>query len=331
MTDRKSTDGISRRTVLKIVAGAAVAAPSLVHAAGDDAASYPEKRIRIVVPFAPGATMDLLGRLIGQELEAEWGQSVTVENIPGAGGITGTANAARSAPDGYTLVLVPSSHVILPSIMSDIPFDYKKDFEPVSLIATSPSLFIFSNDFAPKTFPEFIDLARTKDIKYGSSGTGTVNHIGAERFKEAAGVKLSHVPYKGGGAAMNDIMGGHLDMTLGALSGSYGYCRDGKARALAVTSKERHPMMPDVPSLTELGYPIEWNEWFGILAPAGTPPAIIEKINTALVKRLKNPEFAAKVPANQLKLSSPQEFATFMDEEAKTWGDAARRMNIKIN
>lgn len=321
---------VSRRSLL--TGAAAVLGTPVITRRGfaQDVANYPKKRLRIIVPFPPGATTDTLARAVGQKLEGIWGKSVAIENVGGAGGLVGTSAAARAEPDGYTFLLIASSHVVLPHLMATVPYDYEKDFTSVTMLGKSPSLLIVTQNFPPKTFKEFIEYAKTREVKYGSSGIGTVNHIGAELLRERAGIKLAHVPYKGGAAAMNDILGGHLEMTLGALSGSYRFIQDGKARALAVTGEMRSAALPDVPTLIEGGYPLNWAEWFALVAPAGTPRPIVEKVSAAIASALADPEVEKRIPGIELKASNPAQLDEFLKSEATRWGGAVKRMGIKV-
>lgn len=321
---------ISRRAAL-VGAAASLSAPAIMgRSFAQDASDYPRRRLRIIVPFPPGATTDSLARAVGQKLEGVWGRSVAIENIGGAGGLLGTSTAARAAADGYTFLLIASSHVVVPYLMASMPYDYEKDFASVTMLGKSPSLLIVTRNFPPKTFKEFIEYAKTREIKYGSSSIGTVNHIGAELLRERAGIKLAHVPYKGGAAAMNDILGGHLDMTFGALSGSYRFIQDGKARGLAVTGQKRSSVLPDVPTLVESGYDLSWSEWFALVAPAGTPRAIVEKASAAIANVLKDPEVEQRIPGIELQSSTPAQLDAFLKSEAVLWGGAVKRMSIKI-
>ena len=294
------------------------------------ATGYPARPVRMVVPYAAGASTDTLARAIAQHLEARWKQSVYVENLAGVGGLTGAANVARSPADGYSFVIVTASHVILPAIMTRPPFDPIKDFAPVSLLAKTPGLLLASNQSGLTSLAQMVATARETELSYGTSGVGSKHHVSMLEFAQLAKVKLQHVPYRGSAQAMNDIIGGHLPLQLGSISFAYDFARTGKARALAVVAERRQVVLPDVPTLVELGYPLSSAEWWVMLAPAGTPQAILEKVAADVGEVLRMSDMRTRMPADDLQSSTPQELLRFMENEASVWGGAAKKAGLHI-
>lgn len=293
--------------------------------------AYPTRAIRIVVPYAAGASTDTLGRMIGLHLEAKWKQSVVVENLPGAGGLTGAAMVAKSAPDGYSFVIVTASHVIAPAIMARPPFDPIKDFAAVTMLAKGPGLLIASNQSGIQSLPDLLAKARQNQISYGSSGVGSKHHVSMLEFARIAGLNLQHVPYRGSAQAMNDIVGGHLPLQIGNMSFGFDLVRGAKANGIAVVSTQRNPIAPDIPTFTELGFPqLSGGEWWVLLAPAKTPRGIIDKVAAEIAPILKMPDVKARMPADELMSSSPEELLAFLQSEADTWGNAAKRAGLRI-
>jgi tripartite-type tricarboxylate transporter receptor subunit TctC len=238
-----------------IKAGAFLVAALLLTSPAARAQTYPSRQITLIVPFAAGGSNDMVGRVIGKKLSETWGQPVVIDNRPGAGGVIGSAAVAAAAPDGYTLLLVSSTFTINPAIKKHMPFDTIKDFTPVAFIARSPLLLVSSSQLPVKSARELLALAREKpgQITYASSGPGSINQIAAELIALSAGARVMHVPYKGGAPALNDLLGGHVDIYVSSLPQVMQLARDGQARALAVTSARRTPLLPDVPTLEEAG------------------------------------------------------------------------------
>jgi tripartite-type tricarboxylate transporter receptor subunit TctC len=293
--------------------------------------AYPNRAVRIVVPYAAGASTDTLGRMIGLHLETKWKQSVVVENLPGAGGLTGAAMVAKSAPDGYSFVIVTASHVIAPAIMARPPFDPINDFAPVTMLAKGPGLVIASNQSGFQSLPDLIAKARQDQVNYGSSGVGSKHHVSMLEFARIAGLNLQHIPYRGSAQAMNDIVGGHLPLQIGNMSFGFDLVRGGKAKGIAVVSTHRNPIAPDIPTFTELGFPqLSGGEWWVLLAPAKTPRSIIDKVAAEIAPILKMPDVKARMPADELMSSSPEELLAFLQSEADTWGNAAKRAGLHI-
>src|SRR3954451_1442631 len=257
--------------------GAVLAACVIASAAGH-AQTYPSRSITLIIPFAAGGSNDIVARAIGKELTRAWGQPVIAENRAGAGGVIGAAAVATAAPDGYTLLLVSSTFTINAAIRKAMPFDTLKDFTPIAFVARSPLLVTASNKLAVKSAKQLLALARSKPghITYASSGLGSINQISAELIALSAGVKLTHVPYKGGAPALNDLLGGHVDIYVSSLPQVLPLAQSGQANALAVTSARRAPQLPDVPTLDESGMAgFDLASWWGIVGPAGMPANIV--------------------------------------------------------
>ena len=257
------------------------------------APSYPTRPIKIVVPFAPGGTTDMLARLVGQRLTQSWGQPVVVENKPGAGATLGADIVAKSAPDGYTLLMGAAHHTIAQKVYAKIPYQFDRDFAPITMVAMVPNMVVINSDVPAKTIGEFITLAKSQPGKfnYGSAGAGTAHHLIGEMFKMRAGVELIHVPYKGSAPAVADLLSGQVQLMFDTVTSGLPQVKAGKLRALAVTTAKRSSAMPDVPALAESALPgFDVGTWFGLLAPAGTPPAIVQKLNTEIVKIIQQPD-----------------------------------------
>ena len=290
-------------------------------AAASDAQGYPSKAVRLVVPYAAGATTDNLGRTLALKLEAKWNQSVFVENLPGGGGLNGAASVARAPADGYSFVIVTASHVILPSVMARPPFDPIKNFAPVTMLVKSPGLLLSSKLSGMDNFAAMVKRGKETELSYGTSGVGSKHHVTMVELAQMAGIKAQHISYRGSAQAMNDILGGHLPLQMGAMSFANEFVRNGKANGLAIVAEKRHPMLPDVPTLVELGYPLTSSEWWVLLAPAGTPAAILEKVAADAGEALKAPEFKARMPADELISSTPNELLRFLQSESEDMGN----------
>ncbi|MGB7543680.1 MAG: tripartite tricarboxylate transporter substrate binding protein [Burkholderiales bacterium] len=297
---------------------------------------YPGKPIRFILPFPPGGGTDILGRLISERLAADLGQPVVIENRGGAGGNVGAEAAAKSAPDGYTIVLVAPSLAISPSLYSKLNYDPVRDFSPISLVATVPNVMVTYPSVPAQTLAEFIALARTRPggMNFGSGGNGTSNHLAGELFNIVAGVKLVHVPYKGVNLAMNDVLGGQVQLVVIGIPAAAPHIKAGKLRALAVVAPQRSPALPEVPTVAEAGLPnFEVTTWYGVLAPAGTPRPIINRLNAELVKIMHAPELKERLAAMATDpvTSTPEEFADLIKQEIAKWGKVVREAGLKAD
>jgi tripartite-type tricarboxylate transporter receptor subunit TctC len=299
------------------------------------AQTYPSKHITLIIPFAAGGSNDIVGRAVGKKLTEAWGQTVVIENRPGAGGVIGAAAVAAAPPDGYTLLLVSSTFTINAAIRKGMPFDTLKDFVPVAFVARSPLLVTASNNLPVNSMKELLDLARRKpgQINYASSGMGSINQISAELIALSAGVKLVHVPYRGGAPAINDLVGGHVDIYVSSLPQVLGMVSTGKAKAIAVTSLKRTPILPNVPTVDESGIPgFDSSSWWGIVGPAGTPPQVVNSLNAEIGKMLTSPELVKFLEAEgaEAETMTPQQFGDLIRSETERWIKVGREANISI-
>jgi tripartite-type tricarboxylate transporter receptor subunit TctC len=284
---------------------------------------YPERPVKIVVPWAPGGFTDRLGRMLAEKMTKSLNQSVIVENRPGASGSIGSENVARAAPDGYTLLLTTSDSTV--RLMQDKRIDSAADYAMISLLATQPVYLAVGPKMPAKTIGEFIAAARSQpgQITYASSGEGSAVHLAMELFAAAAGIKLNHIPYKGMGPALTDLLGGQVDAVLLSMQGSSGNFETGRLRPLAITSPKRSALMPQVPTVAESGYPsYQLMLWYGLVAPKGTPKAIIDKVNREVKAALAMPDIQAQLKDGGTDPvgSSPAELASFVDSEVAKWG-----------
>ena len=299
------------------------------------AQTYPSRQITLIIPFAVGGSNDMVGRAIGKKLTEAWGQPVIVENRPGAGGMIGTGAVAAAPPDGYTLLLVSSTFTINPAIRKTMPFDTIKDFTPVAFIARSPLLVTASNKLPVKSAKELLALARSKpgQITYASSGPGSINQISTELIALSAGAQLMHVPYKGGGPALNDLLGGHVDIYVSSLPQVLPLAQNGQARALAVTSARRTALLPDVPTLEEAGIAgFDLWSWWGVVGPAGMPANVVNALNSEIGKMLNSPELSTFLSNEgaEAETMTPQQFGDLMRSETARWIKVAHEANISI-
>lgn len=297
------------------------------------AQDYPNKPIRLIIPFPPGGSNDVVGRAIATQLSDVLGKQVVVDNRAGAGGVIGTEVAANSPPDGYTLLVISSAHAVNPWLYK-LNYDPIKSFVPIGIMAKGPNVLVVHPDLPVKSVKELIDLAKKEPgkIQYASAGVGSFQHLGGELFKLEAGVDLLHVPFKGGGQSMTDVIGGHTKVMFSSLVQTTPHIKSGKLRALGVGSKTRSPVLPDVPTIAEAGVPsYEAVNWWGIIAPAGTPPAVIAKVHEALAKVQNSPatqELFAKEGASVVQMSSA-EFGKYMQTEMAKWERVVKEGKIK--
>jgi tripartite-type tricarboxylate transporter receptor subunit TctC len=319
-----------------IKAGAFLVGLCVLASSTASAQTYPSRNITLIVPFAAGGSNDIIGRTIGKKLAETWGQPVLVENRPGAGGVIGAAAVATAPSDGYTLLLVSSTFTINPAIKKSMPFDTAKDFTPVAFIARSPLLVTASNMLRVTSAKELFDLARSMPgkITYASSGPGSINQISAELIALSAGVRLLHVPYKGGAPALNDLLGGHVDIYVSSLPQVLPLAQSGQAKALAVTSLKRTRLLPNVPTLDESGIPgFDSSSWWGIAGPAGMPADVVDALNAEISRMLASPELR-NILANEgaeTETMTPHQFSELMRAETQRWIRVAREANISID
>ena len=288
------------------------------------AQAWPTKPVKIVVPFAAGGATDVVARLLAQKLQEVWGQPVVVEDRAGAGGNIGADAVAKAAPDGYTLLMTSGSIVTAnPYMYRDMPFDAAKDLVAITNVATGPQVIAVSPTVPAKDLAQFIAYVKANPgrVNFGSAGVGTQTHLAAENFAYTAGLEMTHVPYKGESAALNDLMGSQIQLVTPNLGAAVGFIRQGKIRALAVTSRERNPALPDVPSASEALPGFENSGWFGLMAPTGTPQEVIDKVQRDSAVILRSEEFKAKL-AQQGMLpvgNSPADFAAAIRDESARW------------
>jgi tripartite-type tricarboxylate transporter receptor subunit TctC len=296
--------------------------------------AWPSKPIRIVVPFAAGSFTDLAARAIAAELAEPLGQQVIVENRAGAGGTLGADAVAKAAPDGHTLLLADNSFAIAPGIYAKLPYDPHKDFVQISTVAESPTVMVARINLPAKTLKEVIDLAKVKpgNLTFGSGGQGSSAHLATELFLNMAGVELVHVPFKGVAAAFAEVVANRIDITFGSVGSGSAHIRSGRVRGIALTGRERSPLLPEVPTFAESGFPgYTMVYWFGIMAPAATPSAVVSRLHDEIVRAAANPriqETFSRQGAHAVTLT-PAEFARNINEEMKIWQSVITKAGVK--
>lgn len=325
---------ISKRSAVALGACLAIAATTAPALAQQ---SYPNKPIRMVCPFPPGGTTDLVARTVAQKLSEAWGQQVVVDNRSGAGGLIGTEMVAKAAPDGYTILLGSiTTHAVNPALYKKLNFDPLKDFYPVSLIVSSPQLLAVHPSVPVKSVKELIALAKEKPgrLNYGSAGTGTSPHLTFELFKSTAGIDIVHIPYKGTGPAITDLVGGQVQMMITGVVALMPHVKSGKLRGIAVTSSRRTTALPDIPTVSESGVPnFDVSSWFGVFLPAGTPKPIVARLNGEIRKILELAEVRKRLidqgadPASD----TPEQFAAYVKSEMARWGKVVRDTGIRAD
>ena len=317
---------LNRRQVLAGAAGAPA-----IHAQP----AWPAKSIRFVVPFAPGGTSEIVARSVAAELTKQLGQTVFVENKPGGAGVTAMADVARAAPDGYTIIL---SHVgtmaVNPYMLTNQPFDVDKDFVPVTLLAKVPNVFVIHPDVPARNFKEFVDYVRKNPgkLNYGSAGNASAGHLAMEYLKLATGMQITHIPYRGTGPQLTDLLAGRTDASSAGMPALGAQIRAGKLRAIAVGTQQRIPALPDVPTVAEQGYKdFETSQWYGIHAPAGTPPELVKRLQEECYKALRASSVTERFATdNAIGGGGPSsEYAAFVKDQQRIWSDIVKRANIK--
>jgi tripartite-type tricarboxylate transporter receptor subunit TctC len=296
---------------------------------------YPSKVVRIIVPFGTGGPADIYARFLGQRMQEPLGQSFVIDDRPGAGSIIGTDLVAKSPADGYTLLLMSNTHTINESLVPKKPFALMKDFVPVAPINYSDLLLVVHPSVPAKSVKELIALAKSKPhgLNYASSGTGTPYHMAGELFKAMAHVDIVHVPHKSSGDARTSVMSGQVEMMLDAITTMASTAKSGRVRALATTGKKRSTIMPDVPTVSEAGVPgYEAPIWIGLMAPAGTPKPVVDRLNAELQKLVQSPDVQQRIHAEggDKLTSTPEEYVADIDREATKWGTLIRKLNLKV-
>jgi tripartite-type tricarboxylate transporter receptor subunit TctC len=296
--------------------------------------SYPSKPVRIIVAFTPGGANDLIGRMLGQKLTENFGQTVIVDNRSGAGGNIGTDIVAKSAPDGYTLLLGSTGpHTINPHLYAKMPYDTLKDFTPVSLVASSSALLVLHPSIPANSVPQLLALGKTRGsrLNYASSGNGSSGHLAGELFKTMTGIQMTHIPYKGNGVAFTDLIAGQVDVMFANKPGSLPFVKMGKLKAIAITSRKRDPSMTDLPTVAEAVPGFEASTWWGVLGPAGLPKDIVEKLNAAIVKIVAAPEVKERLIALGADpiSTTPEEFMNLIRAELPKYGKIVHVAGMK--
>jgi tripartite-type tricarboxylate transporter receptor subunit TctC len=322
----------ARRAAMLLV----LAVGCAIGASSASAQSYPNRSVRVVVPFSPGGAVDGPMRVIAEELSKRLGQGIVVDNKPGAGATIGADIVAKSPADGYTLLLASQTNAISASLYPQLPFDPVDDFVPVSLIARESGVLVVNPSLPVNNLQEFIAYvkARPGKIDYASSGNGSGQHLFAALFASMAGLKMNHIPYRGSGQATTDLIGGRVQMSMPGMAGMLGHIRSGRLRALAVTGATRAPQLPDVPTLAEAGVPgYEAYVWMGLLAPKGTPPAVVDRLNRELLAVLATDEVKRYMANASIEIvgSTPAQFGTFFRQEKDRWAKIVRETGAKVD
>ena len=323
----------TRRTALAVIA----ALSAFVVAAPAFAQAWPAKPIKIVVPYPPGGTSDILARSVGQKLSEQYGQPVVVENKPGATGNIGADFVAKSPPDGYTLLLADiGSLAIAPSVATTLPFDPVKDFAPVVMVAYSPHLLVVHPSVPAKDAKELIAMAKAKPdtMNFAVSGIGGANHLAGIDFAQRAGIKWAYIPYKGGSQALTDMVGGQAQVMFNGMLATYPFVKDGKLKVLAISSAKRFAAAPDIPTVAESAFSgFETGSWQGIVAPANTPPEVVRKLHTDVMAILSTPEMKDRLDkaGAEVRAMSPQQFGGFIRDEKARWAKVVKESGAKFD
>lgn len=300
-------------------------------------AAFPERPVTLVVPFAAGGSTDVVARVIAEKMSADLGQQVIVQNVAGAGGSLGAGNVARAEPDGYTILMgTVATHALNPLMLKSKPYDAEADFTPISLLVLVPNVLVVNPELPAKSVEELLALLKAEPDKwsYASSGNGTPLHLSGELFKSMAGVTMEHIPYKGSGPALNDVLGNQVSIMFDNLPSSSAHIKAGTLKALAVTTAERAPSFPDIPTMAEAGLPgYETYTWNALFAPKDTPKDVVDRLNAAAVKAMADPgvaermkEFSATIVA-----SSPDELATHVKAEVAKWTPVVKDANVQMD
>src|SRR5215831_10114440 len=319
--------------VRKFAVIAALAVSAAFHPA--QAQDYPNRPITLIIPFAPGGSTSIVGRGLAEKMSELLGEKIVVDNRPGAGGTVGTKAVAKSDPDGYTLLLgYTGTLAIGPSLYKNVGYDPRKDFAPIGMIGNAPNSLVVNPSFAPKSVAELITYAKANPgtVNFGSAGAGTASHITGEYFARAAGITLVHIPYKGTGPALTDLLGGHIPMAFAPIPASHTNVTAGKLRALAVTSTTRSGLLPDVPTIAESGLPgFDASLYYGLAAPAGTPRPIIDKLNKALRDALASDEVKRQLgnDGTDITPGTPEDYGSLIDKDEKKWAQLVKQSGVE--
>ena len=310
-----------------LLAAAAISGP---------AQAYPTRPVRFIVPYAPGGSSDVIARILGQKLTERLGQTFVVDNRPGAGSMIGTDLAAKSVPDGYTIVLSDMPHTINPSVYGKVPYDPVKDFSPITLVGTSAMFLFVHPSVQAQSVKDFVALAKSQPgtLTIGSGGNGTTTHLSAELFQARAGIRLTHVPYKGAGPALIDVVAGQIPATFTSMATAAPHVKAGKLRVLGVTSLKRLPALPEVPTFAESGVPdFVVEHWWGVLAPAGVPQPIVARLRGEIVTVLESGDVRERFAALAVEpaTSTPEQFRALLASDVKRWAKVVKDAGVKIN
>ena len=322
---------IAQTTARRLLAAFIGATAALVST--QTGAAYPDRPIRLVVPFAPGGGTDTIARTLAAAMSTELGKQIIIDNKPGAGTILGTDAVAKSAPDGYNIVIATFAHAVNPSLVPKLPYAQDKAFAPITLIGKGPNVLVVRADSPYKTVKDIVDAARAKPgtLTYASQGNGTSAHLAGEMLTNLAGIQMTHVPYRGAGPAITDLMGGQVDLIFGTAAAVSPFVQSGKLRAIAVTSPQPSPSLKYIPTIaaTVPGYAVK--SWYGRYAPAGTPPDVIQKLSAAAKKAARSPEFAKRIEQEGLEVtaSDPAELDRYVKAEEVRWRKIVKENNIK--
>lgn len=331
MTDRTMWLRLALSSALAVTSALAFGAFT-----GAQAQNYPSKPVRLVLPYAPGGIIDYVGRTLAQKLTENLGQAVVAENRPGGGGVLGTDSVARSAPDGYTLVLMDPAIIINPTLQADVPYDVFRNLQTVSIISSSPEVLVISPILPVKTFPELVAYGRANPgkLNFASAGIGTTPHLAGEMFKLRTGIDATHIPYKGIGASYTDMMSGKVQMAFSSIAGALPFTTDNRVRAIATTGAKRSAVYPDLPTVAEAGLAgFEVDLWLGVFAPAKLPVPILARLNGELTKALEAADLKAALAkvGVEPRGTSPEEGATFLRVEFDKWRQVITDGKIKEN
>jgi tripartite-type tricarboxylate transporter receptor subunit TctC len=323
--------GFARILRLVLLIAAAIGMPDVASLA--QAQDWPTKPVTLIVPFAPGGTTDIVGRIIAQQLSQKLGQTFVVENIGGAGGTLGATNAARSAPDGYTVFMATVAHTMAPGIYKSLAYNFETDFDPITIVATVPNILIVNPSLPVKNVAELIAYLKANPgkVSYGSAGVGSTEHMSAELFRSLSGTDIVHIPYRGGAPMLADLVAGNIQMAIETSGAATPLVKAGSVRALAVSPAKRSPLFPDLPTLAESGLKgYDVSTWYGFLVPKGTPEPIRTKLYNATAEILKSPDIIKKLadfgaePGGE----PPAQFATFIHDETDKWVGLAKKAGI---